>query len=374
MTKINSIPPNIINTPFAKSKAEEPATKTATDEKTEVPASVTASVVLSQYKATASSPKIYPNGTTIEPIEFPPNDYKKLNILELYNEYPYYNCSEHMFSEEANPTELPLINSEIDDEVIYVSNLDMPYGTIAGTSTLDKTLYTDSLRVCAAVAVVDKAHNTQSLIHVFPGYNKETNQNIIEHILSASKPEDLEISVVPGYAPDTAQTLEFIFDTLKNMVPNNTPKLYNFHNNLYIRNCALLLHDGKLSCCDKNNVKNKKTNPPENITYSKYEEIKYVKAQDIENKLKSAEFPEIIIKPMLRIWAVENNLKMKYDDNNNVIFSDKDDKVVRKIVTEYPTNTYVKYEDRYFYDNNDNLKAILHKERGKEAKYIEDIR
>ncbi len=372
MTNINSIQPNIISTPAVKSKAEEPAAKAVEDEKTETPASVTASVVLSQYKTTVSSPKIYKNGTTIKPVEFPPNNNRELNILELYDESPYYDGQERMFRREANPTELPIINSEINDEVIYVSNLDKPCGTIAGTSTLDKTLYTDSLVVCAAVAIVDKAHNTQSLLHVFPGYSEKTNKEIIKHILSASKPEDMEISVVPGYDPDTAKTLQFIFDTLKEFVPNNTPKLYNFHNDLYIRNCGLLLHNGELSCCDKNNVKNKKTNPPENITYSKYEEIKYAQAKDIEENLKTMEFPEIVTEPMLRIWAVDNNLKMRLSDGNTFNFLDKDDKPVRKIVMENHSNIYVKYEDRYFYDDEGNQKAVLHKERGKESEYIEN--
>ena len=369
MTKISSVQSSLIGTHTVNSKSEGSAAKAVIAKEVSDSARVPASVVLAQYKSTASYQKNCPNGTIIEPKEFPSNNSKELNILERYDEYPDYDSFECMFKQEANPTELPLINSEINDEVIYVSNLDMPYGTIAGTSTLDKILYTDSLRVCAAVAVVDKAHNTQSLIHVFPGYCEKTNKEIIGHILSASKPEDMEISVVPGYAPDTGKTLQFIFDTLKEIVPNNTPKLYNFSDNLYLGNCGLLLHNGELSCCNKENVKNRKTNPVENITYSKYEETKYAKAKDIEEMLASMEFPEIISEPGLRLWSVDNNLKMRFADRNIVEFLDADDKVVRKITAEPPANIYAAFEDRYFYDDEGNQKAVLHKEKGKPAEW-----
>jgi len=234
--------------------------------------SVTVPIFTVQYKTLLLSPKLYQNGTMIEPKVFPANNEKEPNIFELYFAgYPYYDNDGCNFKKEVKPKELPIKNYEINYEVIYVSNLDMPYGTIAGTSTLDKTLYTDALRICAVLAIVDKAHNTQSLIQVYPGFNKRTNDSIIKHIFGVSKPENLELSVVSGYYPGTGKTLQYIFDTIKELAPNNTPKLYNFPKNIKLSDRGLLLHNGELSCCDMGNVKNRKTNPFENITYSKYE-------------------------------------------------------------------------------------------------------
>ena len=190
------------------------------------------------------------------------------SLFEVYKDkpYPHFNPENARLTWKAFAKTLSKTNAE--EEVIYISNFDDPSGTIAGSSTLNKTLYTDSLVQCAAVAVVDKKNNLQSLIHVYPGYSIEDNRQIIEHILSLSNSQDLEISIVPGYSEITCTTVQFILDTLEDLVPEVSPKLYNFSKDVKIFNRGLILKEGKLYCCDSEvDAQNRVVNPSENITY-----------------------------------------------------------------------------------------------------------
>lgn len=320
-------------------------------------ASALAAEVLAQCATTKATSTTSPNGTIIMPKEFPPNDDGGPDLFDIYdqdNYYPYFDSGEGKLTKEANALTLPINNSLAEEEVIFVSNADEPMGTIAGTATLDKTLYTEFLLVCAALAVVDKTNNTQTLIHVYPGFSDETNKQIIGHILSASKPENLEISIVPGCYPGTRVTLQFILDALNELVPNVSPKLYSFSDEIEYEKGGLFLHNGELSSCDKDKVKNKKINPNENITYSKYQTIEYVGAKDVEEMLMTMEFPTEYDLAAFKRWAYDNKLGMCLCNNKRTAdFLDKDNNIVRSIDADLDNSSNaIAREYRCFYDDN----------------------
>ena len=306
----------------------------------------------------------------VTPKEFDFPDLWVNNLLDEYAEgkaFPYYDDDNARFSREAHALTLPLKDS-VDDKVIYISNFDAPCGTIAGSSSLDKPLYTDKLAQCAALAVVDRVHNTQSLIHVYPGYGKKDNKQILEHILKASDQKDLELSIIPGYSHLTARTVQFILDTLKELTPEVEPKLYNFpKDSLRIFKRGLLLKDGQLYACDMENVKDRNTNPKENITYCKYEERKLANAKNLGEFLVSEEFPEKYSKEDLIKWAKENNLGYRtYNLGYGVEFFDEDKNTVRDVTACYGDEDFVKTDIRYIYDSQGNLNGQYIYRRGQE--------
>ncbi|MBQ6516500.1 hypothetical protein IJI31_04910 [bacterium] len=306
----------------------------------------------------------------IPPKEFDFPDLWVKNLMDEYaegKEFPYYDADNARFSPEAHATTLPLKN-DIDEKVIYISNFDDPCGTIAGSSTLDKPLYTDKLAQCAALAVVDKAHNVQSLIHVYPGYGVKDNKQILEHVLKASDPKDLELSIVPGYSDLTSRTVQFILDTLKELTPDVEPKLYNFpQGDLRIFKRGLLLKDGQLYACDMENVKDRITNPKENITYCKYEKHKFAQAKDLGEFLVSEKFPEKYNKKDLEKWAKDNNLNFRtYNGGFGIEFYDADENLVREVRACYPDEEFVRTDARYIYDPKGNLNGMYIYRRGEE--------
>lgn len=315
------------------------------------------------------------NQTIITPKEF---DFPDLWVKNLFDEYaegkgfPYYDADNACFSEEAHALTLPLKN-DINEKVIYVSNFDAPCGTIAGSSSLDKPLYTDKLVQCAALAVVDKAHNVQSLIHVYPGYGIKDNRQILEHVLKASNPKDLEVSIVPGYSEVTARTVQFILDTLKELTPEVEPKLCNFpERDLRIFQRGLLLKDGQLYACDMDNVEDRNTNPKENITYCRYEEHKLAQAKDLGEFLKSEKFPEKYSIEELIKWGKNNNLGYStYNSGFNIEFFDENNILVRRVNACYGDEDFVKRDDRYIYDKDGNLEGRYIYERGKKPMFEE---
>ena len=313
------------------------------------------------------------SGCLITPKEFGFPDLWVKNLVDEYadgKEFPYYDDDNARFSPEAHAKTLPLKDS-VDERVIYVSNFDAPCGTVAGSSTLDKPLYTDKLAQCAALAVVDKAHNTQSLIHVYPGYGVKDNKQILEHILKASDQKDLELSIIPGYSDLTSRTVQFILDTLKELTPEVEPKLYNFpEGDLRIFKRGLLLKDGQLYACDMENVKDRNTNPKENITYCRYEERKLASAKNLGEFLVSEEFPEKYNRKDLEKWAKENNLNFKtYNGGFGIEFYDKDENLVREVCADYPEEDFVRTDARYIYDPQGNLNGMFISRRGEEPKF-----
>jgi len=310
------------------------------------------------------------SGCIIKPKEF---DFPDLWVKNLYDEYeggkefPHYDADNACFSEGAHASTLPL-KENVDEQVIYVSNFDDPCGTIAGSSSLDKPLYTDKLVQCAALAVVDKAHNVQSLIHVFPGYGIKDNKQILEHVLKASDPKDLELSIIPGYMGSTARTVQFILDTLKELTPDVEPKLYNFpQGDLRIFKRGLLLKDGQLYACDMENVTDRITNPKENITYCKHEEHKFANAKDLGEFLVSDKFPEKYNKKDLEKWAKDNNLNFRtYNGGYGIEFYDADENLVREVHACYSEEEFVKSDTRYIYDPQGNLNGKYVYRRGEE--------
>lgn len=212
-----------------------------------------------------------PNGTYIIPKEFPKPNFKALNVFDEYPEgknYPFYDPDNARFTKQARAKKLERLLPDENQEFIYISNFDEPYGTIAGTSTLDKILYTDRMSQCAALAVVDKKRNTQSLIHVFPGYSIDDNKQIIDHIVHPDKAGDIELSIVPGYSSATKCTVQFLLDTLAELAPDKPVKLYNFPRRKFsVLNRGVVLKGGKLYCCDAREIKNRIINPKNHITY-----------------------------------------------------------------------------------------------------------
>ncbi len=200
------------------------------------------------------------------------------NIADAYDGkgYPYFDEENARFTPEANAPVLERVTPSDEQEYIHISTetqIDGQYpGTIAGTTTLDKALYTDGMVQCAALVVVDRANNTQTLIHCFPGNSMESSRLVIENILAGKNPNDLEISVVAGYSETAPKTVQFILDTVKDITNGKEVQLYNFadYKDLKIFHRGLILQDGKLKCCDDREIKNKITNPEENITYCKF--------------------------------------------------------------------------------------------------------
>lgn len=137
-------------------------------------------------------------------------------------------------------------------------------------------------------------------------------------------------------------------------MPNVSPKLYSFSNEIKFQNCGLFLHNGELSYCDKDNVKNKKINPNENITYCKYQSIEYVRAKDIEDMLITMEFPTEYNLAAFKRWAYDNKLGMCLcNDKRTAEFLDKDNKTVRIIDAALDkSNNTIAREYRFFYDDN----------------------
>ena len=193
------------------------------------------------------------------------------SVLDDYagKEYPYYNDYGDFveFSAESGAKTLKKTKLQKNEDIIEVSNFADPGGTVAGSSSLNQTLVTDDLMQCSAITIVDKANHRQTLIHLDPGLSMEDNRQIIEHVLSQSKASDLDISVVSGFNHLAPRTVQFVLDTLGELVPDNKINLYKFDKT----STVVVLKDGKISCCDKDNLRarqdNITTNPEGQITY-----------------------------------------------------------------------------------------------------------
>ena len=224
--------------------------------------------------------------TNFKPMEIEVDNLFDNNIRSVYSDkkFPLYDVKgiDVEFSEKSGAKRLKRSKLPKKESVILVSQV----GTNAGTSTLDKTLFTYEMIECAALAIVDKTNNRQSLIHVNPGLSVDANKAIIKHILSESNPKEVEISVVHGDSERTFGTVQFILDTIEEIAPTNKVNLYNFDK--FGKYGGVILKNGELTCCDVNKPtlndnKNIQVNPKENITCAIKKSIK-TEAEVIETE------------------------------------------------------------------------------------------
>lgn len=332
------------------------------------PARVDSATVLAQYYNIHQAKNQIP---IVKPLVFPRDKTGGLNVHGEYKSkpYPYYDSDGAVFTSQANAKKLQM--KEPNNKVIEISNFDDPSGTIAGSTTLGETLYTDRLAQCAALAVVDKAHNTQTLIHVYPGYTVDSNKQLINHVLNSSNPKDLEVSIVPGYSKVTQSTVQFLLDTVKEYSKDIEVQLFNFPNEyLGVFNRGLLLQNGKLYCCDINKVTDKITNPKENISY--IEQLKYASIGDkkLEEALEKTEFNTEFDFEKLKQWASDNNLKLQsYNGGFLIEFEDNDNNLVRKVTANNPDKSTIRNDIRMFYNTDGSPKGELEKNENGEIVY-----
>lgn len=324
------------------------------------PARVDSSTVLAQYYNIHQNKNQTP---IVKPMVFQHDKSGGLNVYGEYKSksYPHYDSDDAAFTSKANAENLKI--KEPNSKVIEISNFDEPSGTIAGSTTLDKTLYTDRLAQCAALAVVDKAHNTQTLIHVYPGYTVTNNKQLINHVLNSSNPKDLEISIVPGYSKITQSTVQFLLDTVKEYSPDIAVKLFNYpEDGLKIMDRGVLLQNGKLYCCDMNKVTDKITNPKENISYIEPVKIASSNDKELQEALIKAEFETKFDIEKLKQWAIDNNLKLESCNGGSLIeFKDNKNNVVRMVTANYPDKNIIKRDIRQFYNSDGSPKGELEK-------------
>ncbi len=332
------------------------------------PARVDSATVLAQYYNIHQTKNKTP---IVKPVVFPRDKSGGLNVHGEYKSksYPYYDSDNAVFTSKANAKKLQI--KQPNSQVIEISNFDDPAGTIAGSTTLDKALYTDRLVQCAALAVVDKAHNTQTLIHVYPGYTVASNKELINHVLNSSNPKDLEVSIVPGYSKVTQSTVQFLLDTVKEYSKDIDVQLFNFpKKELGVFNRGLLLQNGKLYCCDMNKVTDKVTNPKENISY--IEPLKYASTGDkkLEEALVNTEFDTEFDTEKLKQWAVDNNLKFdSFNAGKCIEFRDNNNKIVRIVAVDSLNKNIVNIDKRILYNSDGSPKGELEKNENGETEY-----
>lgn len=331
------------------------------------PARVDSETVLAQYYNIHQNKNQTP---IVKPKSFPLIKIGAKRILFNDNYcYPYYDAEKARFTSKAQAKDLE--KKIPNHKVIEISNFDEPSGTIAGSTTLDKTLYTDRLIECTALAIVDKAHNTQTLIHVFPGYSVECNKQVINHVLNSSNPKDLEISIVPGRSSHTVHTVQFLLDTVKEYSPDIAVKLFNYpEDGLKIMDRGVLLQNGKLYCCDMNKVTDKITNPKEYISYIKPHEFVSINDKKLEKALENTEFDVKFDFEKLKQWAIDNNLKLESCNGGSLIeFKDNKNNVVRMVTANYPDKNIIKRDVRQFYNTEGSPKGELEKNGNGEIIY-----
>lgn len=209
--------------------------------------------------------------TLISPRIFPKTMNTGSNIIENYNFFDSFEPYFAEFTDDINPLIMKRIKPQLENKVIHVSNFDRPNGTIAASSRLNETLFTDKIRDCAAIAIVDKTQNLQSLIHCFPAQSSKSNEEIVKYILSHSKPENLEISIIPGINEESGKTISFLVDMVKKYANEAKLNFLNFPRNKmgfrYGDERAILVQNGEIGFCKNFEVGNKIINPKEYITY-----------------------------------------------------------------------------------------------------------
>lgn len=192
----------------------------------------------------------------------------------------FFDVENMKFLPESMPITLEKRIIPKNENVIFISNFEDIPGTIAATTDLSKCIATDKMFQCAGMAVVDKTLNKQTLIHVFPKFSVESNKSLIEKVLAGSKPENLEISIIPGCEYYTEDTVTFLADMAKKLAPGakvnycNIPAIDSSKRNIteglvefYSGKSAVWMKDGKVYCCNSEEIPNKIVNPREFLTY-----------------------------------------------------------------------------------------------------------
>ena len=230
--------------------------------------------------------KVLSKEGTILPIEQTGNTPNLIDKYDICDKYQYFkgqklfDVDNMKFVDEVNPKIIEKRLIQTDENVIFISNFDEIKGTVAATTELNKCIATDRMFQCAGLSIVDRSLNKQTLIHVFPKFSVESNETIIKKILKGSKPENLEISIIPGCEYYTEDTVAFLADITNRLAanakinfcnlpainplrPNETEGLVRFFGG----ESAIWLKDGKLFCCNKDEIHNKIVNPKEFLTY-----------------------------------------------------------------------------------------------------------
>jgi hypothetical protein len=186
-----------------------------------------------------------------------------LNSSNKVNETFVYETNDSVrIKPEYNPDTLKILDESVVTD--NLSNLLFPCGTLAISSDLKGNLSTEGLWQCAAVSFVDKKHDLQTLMHFCPTVSTDANEKVLEYILSASNPKDLEVTIVPGCYIDTDLTVEYLFNKINDFSKGAKIKFANFPDN---NHDTVILKDGKLYAADyKNVIKN--TNPIDKLIFA----------------------------------------------------------------------------------------------------------
>ena len=171
------------------------------------------------------------------------------------------------FKKEYNPVTLEINEEKLN--TYHISNFSEPGGTIAISTPFSIAISTDGLMQCIGVSFVDRAKNIQTLLHLCPSTNKKDNDDLIHYIISHSRPEDLEISVISGCYDETDKTLVYFFDAIKDC--KNISKI-NFVNFPDKENRNLILKEGKL-CCSRPQYISAEVNPKGKLIHAGYKSV-----------------------------------------------------------------------------------------------------
>ena len=169
-----------------------------------------------------------------------------------------------------NPITLKRTTLPQDKKFIHVSNFHAPKGSISATTPLNECIVTDKIYQCAAVSIVDKSQNMQTLVHCFPGQTQEEITALLKHITSKSNPKNLECIIAPGVYDITDNTIVGIKTALDDVASGYNLRFANFSKETRIFDRALILQNGEFSCCLGSEVEaatNAVVNPKNIISY-----------------------------------------------------------------------------------------------------------
>ena len=171
----------------------------------------------------------------------------------------HYKGDYPQFKKELNPKTLEITRAP--RKSYHASNYAQPGGSIAIPSSLNNYITTDSLFQCAGVAFVDKKHNLQTLLHFCPTVNKKDNEALLKYIMSYSKPEDLEVTIVPGRYDETDYTVSYLKDKIKELGKEDI----NYANIPDKEHTVLVLHNGVLTVAPNGHTPLNNVNPENKI-------------------------------------------------------------------------------------------------------------
>lgn len=168
------------------------------------------------------------------------------------------------FKKELNPTKLPITNEKL--KGFEISNFHQPNGSITIQTRLKTSLMTTGLFQCAAVSFVDRQHNLQTLLHLCPTVNKNSNLKLLKYLISNCDKNSLEVSIVAGCDTDTDDTITLVMDFIKEHCSNAKVNFMEFPDDY---NDAVVLHNGVLQCFDGySNFEKFSINPIDKIIYA----------------------------------------------------------------------------------------------------------